>query len=66
MLSIFVDNAAANESSDCKYYIKFSTILLKLLELVETTIEICHVLQFHVLQYHVLHFYILQFHSLQI
>ena len=39
MLSILVDSAAANESSNCKYYIKFFTILLKLLELVETTID---------------------------
>ena len=40
ILSVFVDSAAANELStvNCKYYIKFSTILLKLLGLVETTI----------------------------
>jgi len=38
MLSILVDSSAANEHN-CKYYIKFSTILLKLLGLVETTIK---------------------------
>ena len=51
MLSILVDSAAANEQLT-KYYIKFSTILLKLRGSVETTIkDICHVLQFYFLYF---------------